>query len=501
MSKKTIDINPRVTILSVLPHVKYSYWHALAEYVDNAIQSSLDHKEKLDAIYGGEHQLRVDISLNKEKGEIQIIDNSTGISANDFERALRPGEFPPNREGLSEFGMGLKAASCWFSRKWSVETKHFEESLVRTVHFDIDDIIKQNQNLLPYDEKSAGKSKPYTLIRLREVKKMPKGRTVSKIKDYLGDIYRLFIREKSMILTFDGEPLHYESPEILVAPYYQEREGEKKKWKIDVNFSLGEGRRVSGFAALLQKGSRSQSGFSLFRRKRVIEGSGEARYRPKEVFGSASSFESLRIFGELHLSGFDVSYTKDGFNWNESEEDFAYALKRELKKAAGFLEQARNLRVREVAFDNKTLDKAVGAMNDPNLAEAITSIIHSSDNAFDENLRNDEDVCHSAEKYFSYLGWKVKVRFHDTAEPAEWFKVARANTAGGAGNELLVDIFINHWVVIELGGADKKQMEILTKVALAVALTSCAEESIDEGKESDFVRRLNQILPAIIGMK
>ena len=34
-----------------------------------------------------------------------------------------PAAIPPDRSGLSEFGMGMKSAACWFAPRWSVRTK------------------------------------------------------------------------------------------------------------------------------------------------------------------------------------------------------------------------------------------------------------------------------------------------------------------------------------------------------------------------------------------
>ena len=36
----SVDITPGVSILGVLSHLNYEPWYALAEYVDNALQSS-----------------------------------------------------------------------------------------------------------------------------------------------------------------------------------------------------------------------------------------------------------------------------------------------------------------------------------------------------------------------------------------------------------------------------------------------------------------------------
>jgi len=63
----------------------------------------------------------------------------------------------------------------------------------------------------------------------------------------------------------------------------------------------------------------------------VIEGSGDDGYRPHSIFGASNKFRSQRLFGELHLDGFAVTHTKDGFLWDENEEIFLELLKEELE--------------------------------------------------------------------------------------------------------------------------------------------------------------------------
>ena len=63
------------------------------------------------------------------------------------------------------------------------------------------------------------------------------------------------------------------------------------------------------------------------------------------------------MFGELHLEGFRVSHTKDGFQWDENEETFLEFLREELdKEPLPLLDQAEGYRVR-----SKTKDLRKGA--------------------------------------------------------------------------------------------------------------------------------------------
>ncbi len=118
-----INIRPEVSILSVLRHLNYKPWFAFAEFVDNSVQSFLANRQALQAIHGDSTQLRVDIILESDApGRIIVRDNAAGISARDYGRAFKPAEVPPDRSGLSEFGMGMKSAACWFAVQWSVRT-------------------------------------------------------------------------------------------------------------------------------------------------------------------------------------------------------------------------------------------------------------------------------------------------------------------------------------------------------------------------------------------
>ena len=133
-----------------------------------------------------------------------------------------------------------------------------------------------------------------------------------------------------MKLFINDEEMLYEEPEILKAPFHTNLKGKVVEWKKEITFSAGK-YKVNGFIAILNKMSTSEiNGLSLFRRGRVIEGSHDEKYRPKSICGQNGSPRYKRIFGELELEGFAVSFNKGSFQEQEDLEALMEALKTEI---------------------------------------------------------------------------------------------------------------------------------------------------------------------------
>src|SRR5262249_34056890 len=115
-------------------------------------------------------------------------------------------------------------------------------------------------------------------------------------------------------------------------PHYKEGDDVARVWRKEINFDFGDGFTVKGFAAVRDPGNYAKAGFALFRRNRLIVGSGDGGDRPPLLFWSSGSRSDarLRLFGDIHLEGFQVSHTKDGFRWDENEEPFLELLREPL---------------------------------------------------------------------------------------------------------------------------------------------------------------------------
>jgi hypothetical protein len=475
-----VSIRPGVSVLSVLRHLNYRPWFALAEFVDNAIQSSIENREALNRRHNGSFRLKVSISVDTAApGRITIRDNAAGIPFSSFARAFRPAVLPVDRSGLSEFGMGMKSAACWFSPKWQVRTKAIGDSKERTVKFDIAQIVRDDIEELDVFERPAAPDAHYTEIVLEDLFHIPVGRSLGKIKDHLADIYRVFLREGSLTLQFGTEDLRYEEPPILFAPYYKTPAEPPVSWRKDIDFELGGGQRVSGFAALRDPGNYSRSGFALFRRGRLIEGGGEEGYRPTLIYGTSgsSSYARLRLFGELHLEGFEVSHTKDGFRWDENEEPFLELLREHLdSEDLSLLKQCENFRSLASKKDrtqvaNRALNRTGDALA-TGLPAALPAILDSEPVDTSETPLLPQNTLALREITTEFRGerWSIRIELTDEELEADWISISDQATTSSGLNAIDIRISTAHPFMVSFAQTDVATLEPVLRIAAALAI-------------------------------
>lgn len=486
-----VGIRPKVSMLSVLSRLNYKAWFAVAEFVDNSVQSYFANREQLQHLHGDNFVLKVFIRLDTANRLIEIVDNAAGISGHDFPRAFRPAEVPPDRSGLSEFGMGMKTAACWFTNTWSVRTKALGEPVERTVRFDIHDILEANLDDLNVQETRADWLAHYTVVRLENLgKKFPQTKTQKKLRDHLASIYRVYIRTGEVELYFgdDQSRLTYDEPETLVAPPYNAPNSLPVQWRKEINFELPAGRRVWGFAALRREASTSYAGFALFRRNRLIVGSGDETYRPHEIFGNTNSYRYQRLFGELHVEGFDVSHTKDGFSWDEYEDEFLDKLREYLEvEPLNLLRQAEQYRARPSKTALQPLLNAASRSLALDLERSGGQALDSSSESgsqIDTAAIADSDFLQSStvplvatEKTFSLLVdgdvWNVVIRTLVDPSVTDWLKVRKSerNQLGQLlVNEIAIDVSMAHPFVQQFIGPKNENAELFLRFAVAIAL-------------------------------
>ena len=505
MSKSTLDtinIRPGVTILSVLRHLNYKPWFALAEFVDNSVQSFLTCRDRLVGQEGRDFQLKVEMEYDDSgDARLTVRDNAAGIAERDYARAFRPAEIPPDRSGLCEFGIGMKSAACWFAPKWTVRTKALGETIERSVSFDIDRIVNDNLNELEVRSHRAKDAAHFTEITLLGLHNPPHAKTVGKIKQYLCDIYRVFTREALLELHFNGEVLRYQDPAILVAPFFRDKSGPKHEWRKEISFDFGRGLSAHGFAAIREKANVSRAGFALFRRRRLIQGGGEEGWRPEEIFGKSNSYRYQRLFGELHLEGFEVSHTKDGFRWDDSEQAFLELLKEHLDaEPLPLLEQAEGLRVRVKASDVRTgAETAVdrtAAVVETAVAKALPGLA-ARGSATDEpqkSLPKARLVARKQVRKVPFRGqeWTVTIEISNDASVSDWLTVTEKPDA--TKPEIGLRLSIAHPFMDRFSGVSVEEIEPLLRVAVAMGLAQVVARQSGVKKAGVVLQNVNELL-------
>ncbi len=505
----TLNIRPGVSILSVLRHLNYRPWYALAEFVDNSLQSFISHRDEITESDDDNPVLRVEIELDpNENGRIVIRDNAAGIYQSEYRRAFRPAEIPPDTSGLCEFGMGMKSAACWFSNQWSVRTTALGEPVERTVSFDISRIVQDRIEELDIRSHPTSPGNHYTEIILENLHHIPQRRTLSKIKEHLASIYRIFLRQQSLSLTFNGDSLDYENPATLEAPPYRNIAQPPLRWRKDIDFDFGMGQRASGFAALRARASTSLAGFALFRRNRLIEGSGDETYRPKFIFGNTNSYRYQRLYGELHLEGFEISHTKDGFRWDENEEVFLEILKEHLEsEPLNLLDQAEGHRVRASRRDLtrgavQATESTAGAIqrNVPPILER--QITEDPDiNPPPTELARTQRQASLREINVELNGqpWQIVVETTVDQAIGDWISISDRTDLEDPQTHrrirrVAVRMSLAHPFMDRFCGIDPQSIEALLRVAAGLGLAYTAARDVGATLTGTIVRNLNELL-------
>lgn len=343
-----VDINPGTGVYAMFPSFNYKLWGAIAEFVDNSVSSYQSNRDRLRELHSNNFRLIVHIDYDDAASTLTVRDNAAGIAVKDYGRAFRLAIPPSDLSHISQYGVGMKAAACWFAKTWTVTSSAMGEAVVRTVDWNTPEIVEGNIESLDPLEQPAEESDHYTVVRLTNLYRSIRGQSVGKVKTYIAGIYREFIRSGEVEIFFNGERLTPTNHAILRAPKWNDESGLEIDWDRHFEINLTDKIKVRGRAFLLSTMKRPETALNLFWHGRLIRGNAEPNYRPTEIFGAINSFESGRLCIDLHLDEFQPTVEKQDFLFERngiSEEDLLSALRQELSHADfDILGQARNFR-------------------------------------------------------------------------------------------------------------------------------------------------------------
>lgn len=352
MEDLKINIQPQAGILGVFSRLNYKPWYAIGEFVDNSTASFFQHERTMN--FYRIKKITVKVTYDVDLNRLTIIDDAFGMELTDFQRAIKLDSKPDNINGRNEFGMGLKTAASWFGNVWSVESTQLGSSNKYYAKIDINKLREEHLNTINIERSDVSKEEHGTVIVIDDVtKKINAPKTQAKIKDLLSSMYRRDIKSGKVDIWFNNELLKFEDYKVL-----KFRNNEWKKY-LDFDFDFNDKKyKVSGFVAIMEKGSFPKAGFSLFRYDRVVIGGIDENYKPNEIFGQAQSQISLKLFGELNMEDFPVNQAKDGFVWNDGlEDEFIRNLRLNILDYIQIANMSKQQRADEEEFDKPVSNK------------------------------------------------------------------------------------------------------------------------------------------------
>jgi hypothetical protein len=325
-------------VISSYKRLSYEAWYAFAEFVDNSTQAYFDNKYLLDSLFekSGE-KLKITIDYNPGNDQITIDDNSIGMDASDLDKALKVGQPPEKPNGRSKYGLGMKTAACWFGNVWKIKSKKYGSNLAYEVTIDVDKISKAHGDVdLTPEISEEPVHTHYTIITINNLNRQFRGRTLTKIREFLSSMYRFDFAKYGLELYWNSSKLEWPGFDKQL---HVNKDG--SKFKKEFEFTINE-KVVKGWVGVLGKGygSRKNAGFSIIQNDRVIQGWPNS-YKPSSIFGEqedgSNDLVNQRVIGELILDQFSVSHTKDKIAWEDNEEEQIDI------KLGEFCQDARNL--------------------------------------------------------------------------------------------------------------------------------------------------------------
>ena len=157
-------------------------------------------------------------------GSIIVRDNAAGIAHERLGASL-PGGGAAGRRQRAVPVRRRHEGGVLLVRQGVVAAHHdLGEEVVRRVEFDVPQIVASRDESLDVVEEPTDWRTHFTEITMTQpLPDASHARRSGKIKTYLGGIYRQFLRNGDVEILFNGEPVEYEEPTILVAPRYNDR--------------------------------------------------------------------------------------------------------------------------------------------------------------------------------------------------------------------------------------------------------------------------------------
>ena len=431
MTQTKLNFGIGSSVLARYKDLNYRPWYAVAEFVDNSLHAYYENKEIVDTQLKKDNEnLSINITYNKKDDLLKIVDNSIGMDMNDIEGLIDLGRDKQTAKmQLSQFGMGMKTAGFWMGEQIKIETKKIGSNKEYSLILNLNDIIN-GKEIIVNEKLSKNEGLHYTNIEITKHHQQFVGRTISKISETLGSLYRKFIDE-GIEIYYDGLKLSHKSYEMAVnnlgVPYKMEFKVTGRFTSPELIKKHGKTFDVTGWIGILAVGKLSHSGFSIFRFNRMIQGAPDFGWKMSELWGGegdqgTNNIRNQTLIGELYCDKLPVTHTKDKISFGGvDEEDFRNKMEKTLKNFAMQAEATKaTIKGGGTQTNTNVLNKIVGKLTPSKLNDLVEQISLETDNE-DGITASNKAVVSAAKKSskpiiessFMIIGNKWKIQYYE----------------------------------------------------------------------------------------
>jgi hypothetical protein len=203
----------------------------------------------------------------------------------------------------------------------------------------------------------------------------------------------------------------------------------------------------------------------------------------------------------LHLEGFEVSHTKDGFRWDENEEPFLELLKEHLDSdELPLLRQCENYRSLASKKDRtkaatKALKQAGDAIEE-SIAEVLLSVADKGPVETSAEPLAPQPSLAIREFTFSFRGeeWLVRIELADDPAEGDWLSISDRPPSQAGPDVTEIRVSMAHPFMVSFAQTDVAEIEPLLRVAAALAISEKLARRAGVRSAGTVRRNLNDIL-------
>ena len=233
----------------------------------------------------------------------------------------------------------------------------------------------------------------------------------------------------------------------------------------------------------------------------MIQGSGDEGYRPSYIFGSSNSYRYQRLFGELHLDGFEVSHTKDGFRWDENEQPFLELLREHLDDGdLPLLRQAEGHRVRAprsqvLAAARQAVIQTTQVL-EARLPEALPPIAEAepADTPAEEAPDQPTLAARRFQIEFRRRSWTINVEITNDLAESQWLVLSDTGEVQNDARSMDIRVSMTHPFMVRFAQSDPENLEALLRVAAAIAVAEVLARDSGVRHAGTVRRNVNDLL-------